>query len=419
MKRYSKGLLKNSMVTMLGVAGLTLTNLAPAQADNYYVSKNGDNSDGKSWKTAWNELDQVVWEKLKSSSNDKLIIDGGENQMVYHKPLRVGGSGGIPIVTMGGTGHNGQVVIDGLGQQGPGIDVPNVGVFINGGRRGGLVVKGWELDGVRLSEKSGNFEGASILINLELTNNGRSGIHLESDSEVIADKCIIHDNATNVLIEPSSAFHFNPSLITRCWIYSTNYFRFNEGVRMATSNPDCKIEKCVIGPGLRRGFVFAEVSDWHRTKISNCLLINATRSNVASGRGLNISNVTSFMTKADPNGITHDCLTVKNVQNPSETNNVESSIFYGGVVRVPVGPGAGTTRFNTQYRTTGNTAYLGSTMQDPLFVTDVSKFSDRVSLDQLIQADFALRKDSPVPAGSGSSMSSVAQLLAEIDGRGW
>ena len=59
----------------------------------FYVSKEGNNTDGRSWDTAWNELDQIQWEELQPG--DTIVIAGGE----YHTQLDVKKSGtpGLPI----------------------------------------------------------------------------------------------------------------------------------------------------------------------------------------------------------------------------------------------------------------------------------------------------------------------------------
>src|SRR5262249_29148909 len=81
----------------------------------YYVSKNGNNADGGSWATAWNELDQINWGIVQPG--DTILVDGGSSQMVYTTSLTIGKSGtsGAPItIKMASeTGRNGKVVIFG------------------------------------------------------------------------------------------------------------------------------------------------------------------------------------------------------------------------------------------------------------------------------------------------------------------
>src|SRR6059058_3335191 len=57
----------------------------------YYISKNGNNSDGLSWATAWNELDKINWPVIQPG--DTILIDGGSQQMVYTTTFTIGKSG--------------------------------------------------------------------------------------------------------------------------------------------------------------------------------------------------------------------------------------------------------------------------------------------------------------------------------------
>ena len=45
------------------LAGPLLSQVAPVAAEGttFFVSRNGTNADGRSWATAWNELDQINW----------------------------------------------------------------------------------------------------------------------------------------------------------------------------------------------------------------------------------------------------------------------------------------------------------------------------------------------------------------------
>src|SRR5690242_16414397 len=81
----------------------------------YYVSKNGNNANGLSWSTAWNELDQINWSKIQPGST--IILDGGISNMIYTTTLTVEKSGvaGSPITIERSTepGHNGTVALFG------------------------------------------------------------------------------------------------------------------------------------------------------------------------------------------------------------------------------------------------------------------------------------------------------------------
>ncbi len=63
----------------------------PAQGQSFYVSKAGSNANGKSWATAWNELDQINWTAVQPG--DTIFLDGGMTKMVYTTILTVGTNG--------------------------------------------------------------------------------------------------------------------------------------------------------------------------------------------------------------------------------------------------------------------------------------------------------------------------------------
>src|SRR4051812_16823759 len=96
------------------LVGTHMTSAAPPAAGlTYYVSKTGNNANGTSWATAWNELSQINWNVIQPG--DTILIDGGASQMVYASTLTVGKSGGagapITIRMAPDAGRNGKVVI--------------------------------------------------------------------------------------------------------------------------------------------------------------------------------------------------------------------------------------------------------------------------------------------------------------------
>ncbi len=76
----------------------------------WYVSKSGSNADGKSWATAWKELDQIAWSAVKPG--DRIELEGG----TYTKRLvpTAGGaaSGRIRLERSTAAGHDGKVTFD-------------------------------------------------------------------------------------------------------------------------------------------------------------------------------------------------------------------------------------------------------------------------------------------------------------------
>lgn len=108
-KHFTKAL------TILIMGFIFLLTPQSANAANYYVSKDGDNDDGTSWATAWNELNQISWGSILPG--DIIYLDGGSTSMTYTTILYPTASGisGNPITIQLSTesGRNGQVIIDG------------------------------------------------------------------------------------------------------------------------------------------------------------------------------------------------------------------------------------------------------------------------------------------------------------------
>src|SRR5205807_1143531 len=58
-----------------------VSNAKAAARSTWYVSKNGNNADGLSWATAWNELNQINWSVVQPG--ETIQVDGGSQSMTY------------------------------------------------------------------------------------------------------------------------------------------------------------------------------------------------------------------------------------------------------------------------------------------------------------------------------------------------
>ncbi|MEK7507868.1 MAG: Ig-like domain-containing protein, partial [Patescibacteria group bacterium] len=90
---------------------VTATFNTTSSGATYYVSRNGNNADGRSWTTAWNEMNQINWSSVRPS--DTIYLDGGTSGMTYNTRL-VSGAGGTaqsPILFQRSeaSGHSGRV----------------------------------------------------------------------------------------------------------------------------------------------------------------------------------------------------------------------------------------------------------------------------------------------------------------------
>src|SRR5437879_2809566 len=74
MQRSWRVLLVFCAALTLGLAAFAAAPRARA-ATTFFVSRNGNNTDGRSWASAWNNLDQINWTAV--SVGDTILIDGG------------------------------------------------------------------------------------------------------------------------------------------------------------------------------------------------------------------------------------------------------------------------------------------------------------------------------------------------------
>lgn len=413
---FGKAVFRSAVALSVSVAaacGLAVALGSPALADggdlphHYFVSRNGNNSDGLSWATAWNEMNQIQWNQITAYRGDDVTIDGGVTSMMYNTPMTTSPQQApynVNVKVSTESGHNGVVIINGNGQTGPGVKIASSSVTLDGVHTGGIVITGW-VEGLDVAGGLHNY-----VEHVDVTRN-KKGVRIHGGFNNVVRKCTIHDNGLNVLVDPPSPIM---SAVTLCWIYNSVHSSSSDGVQLGdgVNWTSCSVSNSVLGPGLRVGCKMMGSSQFTEN-ISNSLLINATEANIYSLKGLQAHRVTSFMTKLNPFGRAHACVAVLGGSTyPPNSDLIMNSIFYGGMVKVGTNIPFNV-QGNTQYRVTGNTTLLAPTMVDPLFVTNVARFPDNVPIQTLIQADFALQAGSPA-TGTGSPITSVSQLLSQF-----
>ncbi|HEU5376219.1 MAG TPA: hypothetical protein VFV38_12310 [Ktedonobacteraceae bacterium] len=102
--------------TSASTPGSTAGSTGVATGDTYYVSQKGNNTNGSSWATAWNEFGDIDWNKIQPG--DTILVDGGGSSgMTYTTTLDIpkSGTANAPITIKMATdaGRNGQVKIFG------------------------------------------------------------------------------------------------------------------------------------------------------------------------------------------------------------------------------------------------------------------------------------------------------------------
>lgn len=413
MKKFSLtyGFAAASLIA-LAVAFVLFAKAANAQPapQTFYVSRSGNNADGLSWATAWNELNQINWSQVPAGS--LILLDGGTTGMVYQTTLQVMKT--CTIERALGRGHSGQVVLDGTNSaQNIGV-VSSYSFTLTGKRWRGIVIRNWRSGGVSMLQGG----PASRLSFLEVHGNGfgvtsgGQGLAFGVNS-VNLDHLIVHDNRSNgCSITGTSPGGSGQGTVDRCWFYNSAYPTiYSQGISCSGS---LTARESVFGPGLRQGVVtFGPLYGGGYANLSNDLFINAYDGNIVPmagapfGGGGNISRITSFMTKLNPAGMTHHAF-----DSPAGPMNVHvnQSVVWAGNINLAAGS-YGTQ--NTQYKTTGNTTALSSEMVDPRFLWGrrIADYPDNVPIQTLIETNFALAPDSPA-LGTGSSVTSVKQLLS-------
>jgi hypothetical protein len=174
-------------------SSVTILNDTPASSSvrsiTYYVSKSGNNRDGLSWTTAWNELARIDWGQIQPG--DVILLDGGAFGMIYTTSLTVGRSGTsdrpITIRLSDEAGRNGGVVVDGGLTYWPcqsSESSPYVDPHPASTRRFGIDLNGqsWiTIDGTRWN-------------GIEIRNHNQAGISFATASNIILSNLHIHHN---------------------------------------------------------------------------------------------------------------------------------------------------------------------------------------------------------------------------------
>jgi hypothetical protein len=409
--------------------------------NRYYVSRFGDNRDGLSWETAWNELDQIDWEVV--DPGDTILLDGGRFEMVYSSQLTVAKSGvyRMPITIRMATesGRNGQVVIfggrstplpychqsdyvlqtDGVGKTGILIDSASW-IVIDGTRWSGIVIHGHNEHGIELTLGSDNI----TMRNIEVYDNGtakRRGLGWNPDSAGIFfsgsnltfERFIVHDNGQDAFQSGGGNENF---LLRQSWLYNSrrhptvdesfNYCSHTDGMQIYNGGRQSGflIEHSIIGPGFTNGLILGSISQSRQTyaviddvTLRDVLLTKAADNNILSypntqPKGWILDHVT-----VDCSNTKYECLYLT-----GSDHRVTNSIFWGAKILLPEHQVE--LKDNCQWNTTG--AKVGQ-VAEPLF--EDMNFNQPFSLD-----NYALTPDSPCE-GLGSSLTSVGLLFGQKD----
>jgi hypothetical protein len=462
LQNYSNRLVVAAFVLIFGAGGAYFITATHASTPTtFYVSLNGNNSDGTSWTSAWSNTSNINWNVVQSG--DTIVLDGGTSKCsvspydfqvsspnpgvncgMSYAAFTIGQSN-VTITRSSSTGHDGTVVIDG-GRNTPlpycnqttysaptgvdyGVDLNgHSGIVIDGLVRSGIIVRGAQY-GVRMSSGSNN-----TLRNLELFDNGftdklsngnywtdGAGITMSGQDNTY-DRLLIHDNGQDEFHSDSAGYSEAGSQITNTWMGSIRDNPaypgepFND-LQVSGHDPGCthadsvqifepnitmsglNFDHDIFGPGENQGLY---PSDGDGATFDNVTVTNSLFLDVASH---------NIITDNAVNGWAFDHDTIFATQGGSEvpsngSNSLTNSIKYGGDAN-PVG---WTSVSNSIWY--GGASIPGATNTDPDFVGPIPT-GTLPPLSELFTVDLTPQCGSC--AGLGSPLTSYSSLLTRID----
>lgn len=432
--------LSTTVILLLALLSASCQPLMSMSINEYYVSKAGNNLDGLSWETAWNELDQIQWSHIQAGA--VITIDGGLNGMRYETELELGASGteSAPIQILVSTeiGHQGQVTFFGgrandlpyCGQEDyedlPPEQMRDIGirsnnhdfVSINGQTWRGILIHGYRVSGIRIEEESSNIHVQYV----EVYNNGEAEEHSRGWSSSHAGiglagenitfrRVIVHDNGQDAFQSLDGDNNLHNFSLEQSWLYngrrhptvdeSANYCTHTDGIQLYDGGDisGITIQESIIGPGFTQNILFGQTrtrggswADVHDVIFQDVVFTKAADNNVMGYRNTDSRNWLL-------DRVTIDCLETKShcLRIDNSNHTVRDSIIVNGLITFPDGLDDynGNCVWNSEGFDIGAEA-------EPLFVD--------VSLSDL----FALDDYTPAAKSScrGSRMASVEQLLA-------
>jgi len=424
-------------------------NNAATNGNLYYVSKNGNNADGKSWTTAWNELNQINWSVIQPG--DTILLDGGTNGMTYTTTLSIGKSGlqALPIAIQRATdsGHNGQIILFGgsntplpyCGQTTwtPPTDALGYAIRLNG--NSWVTINGESWDGIQIhgfTYRTVYFSGGEsndTMSDMEIYDNGSAyqsggtwwsefpgiGLYGANYANLTFRYMNIHDNGEDNFQSNGSVNGFT---VEYSWLHYTrtvpgvpsesyNLCTHNDGFQIfgaTNAGANITFQHDILGPGLTNGLIFQPQEA--NVTLKNSLVIdpgsNVTVENTGSSSNWTIDHVTAIGQS--------DNLTLE-----GSGNTVTNSIFYDG--NLLLNNSVARSANNCQWRTANNTNQISGQAIDPQFVSDISSYpavtGDITQYPPIgwLQntADFSLKPTSPC-LGAGSPVTSVSQFLSLV-----
>ena len=371
-----------------------------AAGSTYYVSRSGNNADGGSWATAWNELNKVNWSVIQPG--DTILVAGGTyNTTLSNGPLSGEGASGTaaaPITIRA----DGNVVIDGQGSRRSAIYMGRPYVIIDGVSRYGFEITRHTWAGVEVANGGDNVTLQFLHVHHnppDPSGGDIFGVRTSGADGLTIRNCEINDNGQDAI---QSILGGNDVLLEGNYIHSHHYnhpdaLQMQGGDRLV-------IRSNVISDGFMQGIFLGENSNrdaWSTdVEMYDNLLYGydyGVKSKNTNTQNWNIHNNTF----ANLNNFAIEwCCASPGSRAPMV---IRDNIF-SNTAGFYLSTGDGTTTFadNCVHESgyvSGNVTQSGTISGDPRFVDPAN-------------GDFALQSGSPC-AGKGSSITSLSQLLGQ------
>ncbi len=425
------------------------TSTVLASGPTWYVSRNGSNVDGRSWASAWTELSNINWALVQPG--DTILVGTGtySTALIPAKsgtasaPIKVLAQG--PVTIFGGRSYNGvpfqlpEADFYTTANPPPAYTTPlNVGidfsvnspsyVVVDGGGWDGITVYGFSAAGVKFGGSSNNtVRNATVRDNGSIYLNAPSGTYRTRNPNIYPngtnntiDRVQVRDGGEDSLQTGQSLSNFT---IKNSWLSNSRPSRASAQVPWnAQSHSDgfqsysggtttgITIDSSIIGPGQMQGTILgqsgASTSVVNNVVIKNSLFINDFNADImgyggSPSQNWTLDHDTLYMNSYPGNYIPGLYGWSHAIYLEGAGHKLTNSIVYGGDVTMP----AGTVYSNNcQFGLTGGNI---GTNADPGFVRKPLN----VSLADSTLADFTVTN--PACAGKGSSITSVAMLLAQ------
>lgn len=391
---------------------------------SFYVSLTGKNTNGRSWNTAWNELDQIQWDEV--SPGDTVVIAGGE----YHTQLKPtkSGTSELPITI---TTNGEQVILDGqlpvppycgqtdfvpaAGDDGINLEGRSF-IVIDGQDWRGIVIR-HHIRGIRLRRDTNDI----TVRNVEIYANGYSrpwdsgvapdgpGVEL-SGRNVLFERVIIHDNGQDAIQAGVGVWNFT---LRDSWLYNSrehpvdrglvfNHCAHTDGIQIYKDGVQGPIllENSIIGPSFTQGLMLNSPAIVNDVVIRNSLFVGRENAGIdiqsnSLSSNWTLQNVTIVQ-------IVDRGWNLKMMD--GENHKIKNSLFYGGSWGIGI---FDWTEASGNYNWQTPDRHNVATEMDPMFLDD--DYSS-VEGDDFATFDFTIQNPA-IPSGTGTSITSVMQLF--------